>query len=113
LQPWLHTGEIAVRRILLAAFAVAVLPASVMFCRPASATMIVAAPLRDPAPPVHTIRNVCGMNGCAPVFTKRIQVPPRNFTTTAAPLVVSGSRAVPPPPPPPTAPWPLSLLQRK
>lgn len=39
-------------------------------------------------------RNICGMNGCAPVFVKRFQVPPRNLAkTTAAPLVISNSAA--------------------
>ena len=42
-----------------------------------------------------TARNVCGMNGCAPVFVKRFQVPPRNIAkTTAPPLVVSNSPAL-------------------
>ena len=44
--------------------------------------------------PIQQVRNVCGMNGCAPVFVKRFQVPPHNITkTTAAPLVVSNSPA--------------------
>jgi hypothetical protein len=61
--------------------------------------------------PIQRVRTICGISGCAPVFTKRIQKPPRKFTTTAAPLVVSGT---PTPAPAPAAastkPWPLSLL---
>jgi hypothetical protein len=41
-----------------------------------------------------TARNICGMNGCAPVFVKRFQVPPQNIAkTTAPPLVVSNAPA--------------------
>lgn len=44
--------------------------------------------------PIQQVRNICGMNGCAPVFVKRYTVPPRNISkTTAPPLVVSNSPA--------------------
>ena len=44
--------------------------------------------------PILKVRNICGMNGCAPVFVKRFQVPPHNVSkTVAAPLVVSNSPA--------------------
>jgi hypothetical protein len=63
------------------------------------------------AVPVWQVRTICGINGCAPVFTKRIQKPPRKFTSTAAPLVVSGTPApAPAPAAASTKPWPLSLL---
>ena len=46
------------------------------------------------APPIQPVRNICGMNGCAPVFVKRYTVPPRNISkTTAPPLVVSNAPA--------------------
>jgi hypothetical protein len=65
--------------------------------------------------PIERVRSVCGISGCAPVFTKRIQKPPRTFTAKAAPLVVPGTPAPAPAPAAatPTAPWPLSLLQKK
>jgi hypothetical protein len=63
---------------------------------------------------VQLVRSICGINGCAPVLTKRIVKPPRSFTTRAAPLVVPGAPAPPPAPAAAsTAPWPLSLLQGK
>ena len=44
--------------------------------------------------PIEKVRNVCGMNGCAPVFVKRFQVPPQSIAkTTAPPLVVSNAPA--------------------
>ncbi len=63
---------------------------------------------------VQLVTSICGINGCAPVLTKRIQKPPRSFTTRAAPLVMPGA----PTPAPtqaaaPAKPWPLSLLQGK
>jgi hypothetical protein len=63
------------------------------------------------AVPIERVRTVCGISGCAAVFTKRIQKPPRKFTTTAVPLVVSGTPApAPAPAAASTKPWPLSLL---
>jgi len=65
----------------------------------------------EAAVPIERVRTICGISGCAPVFTKRIQKPPRKFTTTAAPLVVSGTPApAPAPAAASTKPWPLSLL---
>jgi len=65
-----------VRKVTLAVLAVAVALASAAFVTQANA------------------RNICGMNGCAPVFVKRFQVPPQNIAkTTAPPLVVSNSPA--------------------
>jgi len=65
-----------VRKVTLAVLAVAVALASAAFVTQANA------------------RNVCGMNGCAPVFVKRFQVPPQNIAkTTAPPLVVSNAPA--------------------
>jgi hypothetical protein len=63
------------RQIALAAVAVAVALSGAAFGTAASA------------------RNVCGMNGCAPVLVKRLQVPPRKITTNAAPLPVSNAPA--------------------
>ena len=64
------------RKVTLAVLAVAVALSSAAFVTQANA------------------RNICGMNGCAPVFVKRFQVPPHNITkTTAAPLVVSNAPA--------------------
>jgi hypothetical protein len=41
---------------------------------------------------------VCGNSGCAPVFTKHVQRPPRNFTLLAAPLnVPTGNQPRKPP----------------
>ncbi|HTV37601.1 MAG TPA: hypothetical protein VMF12_14300 [Xanthobacteraceae bacterium] len=34
------------------------------------------------------VANICGMNGCAPVWTKRIQKPPANFVKRAVPMTV-------------------------
>jgi hypothetical protein len=39
--------------------------------------------------------NVCGTNGCAPVLVKRIRVPPRNITNTAAPPLAISSAPAP------------------
>ena len=65
--------------------------------------------------PIEHVRSVCGISGCAPVFVKRLQKPPRTFTARAVPLVVPGAPAPAPAPAAaaPTAPWPLSLLQKK
>ena len=38
-------------------------------------------------------RNVCGLNGCAPVLVKRLRVPPRKIATAAAPLPVASAPA--------------------
>jgi hypothetical protein len=62
------------------------------------------------AVPTWQIRNICGLNGCAPVQTKRIQKPLRKAPTTAAPVVVTGALTPAPAPAAPTKPWPLSLL---
>jgi hypothetical protein len=65
-----------VRKVTLAVLAVAVALSSAAFVTQANA------------------RNICGMNGCAPVFVKRFQVPPHNIAkTTAPPLVVSNAPA--------------------
>jgi hypothetical protein len=103
-----------VRKITLIALAVAATLAGGAFDHQAAAMTV--GPLRGAATanafPVQQITNICGINGCAPVLTKRIVKPPRSFTAKAAPLVVSGAPA-PAPAAAPTAPWPLSLLQRK
>jgi hypothetical protein len=41
-----------------------------------------------PAPRVERVANICGINGCAPVWTKRIRKPPANFVKRAVPLAV-------------------------
>ncbi len=41
-----------------------------------------------PAPLVERVANICGINGCAPVWTKRIHKPPANFVKRAVPLAV-------------------------
>jgi hypothetical protein len=105
----------------LGALAAAAVLSGVALGNQATAMTIALPPLPSaakPAPwPIQQVRNICGINGCAPVFTKRIQKPPRKFTATAAPLVVSGTQATAPAPAAapaaPSTPWPLSLLQGK
>lgn len=41
-----------------------------------------------PTPLVERVANICGINGCAPVWTKRIRKPPPNFVKRAVPLTV-------------------------
>lgn len=58
-------------------------------------TRAVAMPLAPPAfraasaraPLIEPVANVCGISGCAPVWTKRVRKPPPGFVTRAAPLV--------------------------
>jgi hypothetical protein len=40
------------------------------------------------APLLERVANICGMNGCAPVWTKRVRKPPANFVKRAVPLTV-------------------------
>lgn len=106
------------RKIMLIALAAAVLSGG-PFASQATAMNAALPPLRAAATasalPIERVRSVCGISGCAPVFVKRIQKPPRTFTARAVPLVVPGAPAPAPAPAAaaPTAPWPLSLLQRK
>jgi hypothetical protein len=101
---------------MLAAFAAAAVLSGALLAGQATAMNAALPPLRAAARanawPIERVRSVCGISGCAPVFVKRIVKPPRSFTARAAPLVVPGTPA-PAPAAAPTAPWPLSLLQRK
>jgi hypothetical protein len=107
------------RKITLIAIATTAVLSGGPFISQATAMDAALPPLRAAAKanawPVEHVRSVCGISGCAPVFVKRIQKPPRTFTARAVPLVVPGARAPAPAPAAatPTAPWPLSLLQRK
>jgi hypothetical protein len=40
------------------------------------------------APLLEQVANICGLSGCSPVWTKRIQKPPAGFAKRAAPIVV-------------------------
>lgn len=42
------------------------------------------------------VMSVCGVGGCATVFTKRVQHPPAGFVTRAVPLTVPTTTAVQP-----------------
>lgn len=106
------------RKITLVAIATAALLLGGPFASQATAMNAALPPLRAAAKanawPIEHVRSVCGISGCAPVFTKRIVKPPRTFTAKAVPLVVPGAPApAPAPAAAPTAPWPLSLLQKK
>jgi hypothetical protein len=107
------------RKIMLITLAAAAVLSGGPFASQATATNAALPSLRAAAQasawPIERVRSVCGISGCAPVFTKRIQKPPRTFTARAVPLVVPGAPAPAPAPAAaaPTAPWPLSLLQRK
>jgi hypothetical protein len=48
-------------------------------------------------PLLERVANVCGISGCAPVWTKRVHKPPPNFVKMAVPMTVA-------PPPRNTAP---------
>lgn len=108
------------RTFKLAGLASAIVTCAVMLAGQSSAMAFVHSPLSARSE-VEQVRNVCGLNGCAPVLVKRLRVPLRKFTTTAAaPLVVSGTPAAAPAQPSfpslpslASAPWPLSLLQGK
>jgi hypothetical protein len=62
-------------------------------------TRAVAMPLAVPAPGIANARaalvervtNVCGINGCTPVYTKRIVRPKRTGTLIARPIIVQQS----------------------
>lgn len=43
------------------------------------------------APPIERVANVCGINGCAPIWTKRVQKPPPGFLKRAVPIVVQAN----------------------
>jgi hypothetical protein len=107
------------RKIMLIAIAAAAVLSAGPFGSQATAMNAALPPLRAAARantwPIERVRSVCGISGCAPVFVKRIQKPPRTFTARAVPLVVPGTPAPAPAPAAaaPTAPWPLSLLQKK
>jgi hypothetical protein len=106
------------RKIMLIALAAAAVLSGALLAGQATAMNAALPPLRAAARanawPTERVRSVCGISGCAPVFTKRIVKPPRSFTARAAPLVVPGTPApAPAPAAAPTAPWPLSLLQKK
>jgi hypothetical protein len=103
------------RKITLTALAAAAVLLGGVFGSQATA-MTIAPPLPSGAAkanawPLQRVRSICGINGCAPVFTKRIVKPPHTFTTRAAPLAVSGAPApAPAPAAASTKPWPLNLL---
>ena len=78
-------------KTLLAAIAAVTFLSSAMLASPAAA-MPLAAPAsfgaaNAPAPGVKRVTNVCGLSGCAPVWTKRVRKPPVGFVRRAAPLV--------------------------
>lgn len=37
---------------------------------------------------ITRVANICGLNGCAPVWTKRVHKPPPNFVKMAVPMTV-------------------------
>jgi hypothetical protein len=39
--------------------------------------------------PIERVANVCGISGCSPVWTKRVQKPSPNFVKRAVPLVIT------------------------
>lgn len=102
------------RKIMLAMLAAAVVLSGGVFGSQATAMTAALPPLRGAAKaealPIRRVRNVCGINGCAPVLVKRIQKPPRKFTAKAVPLVVPNAPASAAAP---SATWPLNLLQGK
>jgi hypothetical protein len=102
------------RKIMLAALAAAAVLSGGVFGSQATAMNAALPSLRGAAKatfPIQRIRNICGLNGCAAVQTKRIQKPLRKFTTTATPVVVTGALTpAPAPAAASTKPWPLSLL---
>jgi hypothetical protein len=77
------------------AFAAALASAAILSAVTLS-TRAVAMPLAPPAlgaanaptPFVERVANICGINGCAPVWTKRVRKPPPDFVKRAVPLVV-------------------------
>jgi hypothetical protein len=48
------------------------------------------------AVPIVRVMNVCGVGGCAPVFTKRVEQPPAGFVRRAVPLTVPKTTTVQP-----------------
>jgi hypothetical protein len=105
------------RKFMLIAVATAAVLLGGPFASQATAMDAALPPLRAAAKanawPIEHVRSVCGISGCAQVFVKRIVKPPRTFTAKAVPLVIPGTPAPAPAPAAPTAPWPLSLLQKR
>jgi hypothetical protein len=63
--------------------------------RAAFATVVFTLVLSAAADPALAM-NVCGVGGCATVFTKRVQHPPAGFVRRAVPLTVPKTTAVQP-----------------
>jgi hypothetical protein len=81
------------QKTLLAAFAAGAVLSGVALGAPALA-MPLAAPSATGFAGVDSallerVANVCGVNGCAPVWTKRVQKPPPSFTKMAVPITVT------------------------
>jgi hypothetical protein len=38
---------------------------------------------------ITRVTNICGLSGCAPVWTKRVHKPPPNFVKMAVPMTVA------------------------
>jgi len=93
-------------KTLLAALSAAVLLSAVL--GPRAAAMPFAASVADSADAraalLDRVTNVCGINGCTPVFTKRIVRPRRTGNLVSVPVVVQPAPVVVQPAP--------SLLQR-
>lgn len=67
--------------------------AQAMPLMPLTALSVFGAP-STAAPLLERVTNVCGISGCAPVWTKRIQKPPAGFVQRAAPMVVQTNQHV-------------------
>jgi hypothetical protein len=78
-------------KALLAAFAAATISSAITLGARAVAMPLAPPALGAadaPAPLVERVVNICGINGCAPVWTKRVRKPPPNFVKHAVPLAV-------------------------
>lgn len=76
---------------LLAAFAAATILSAATFATSAAAMPLAPASLgigSADARLLKPVANICGINGCAPVWTKRVQKPPPSFVRRAVPMTV-------------------------
>jgi hypothetical protein len=81
---------------LRAALAITILALAAAIAADRARAMPLAAPVLGPADLIVRVTSVCGVGGCAMVFTKRVQHPPLGFVKRAVPLAIPRTTAVQP-----------------
>jgi hypothetical protein len=83
------------------AFAIAILASAVSIAADQARAMSLAAPAVPGAAAANAnlvvrVMSVCGVGGCAPVFTKRVHHPPAGFVKRAVPFAIPRTTSVQP-----------------